>query len=244
MAKKENISLYNLALEKTMLDLYKNLESTDNKALLKDKYCLFYPMIGKDYYDKKELIVYGQYVNEWKPAVRLTKDKSQIETWVKKAYEYSIVSRGCALDWVNKYWIKQNIYRTFFWNIVYKLSMERYGRTENDWNHIITYSNLLKVAPLSNGNLPEEVFKAQISDSAHLFKEEISLLQPKNVLLITGLHNWAEPVLKSAGIRFETHKEGYVEATAAYRGSRIIVAQKPFSANHREFLDEIKRSMV
>lgn len=245
MAKKEHISLYNLALEKTMLDLYKYLETAENKALLKEKYCLFYPMIGKDYYEKKELIIYGQYVNDWKPSIKLTKDKVQIETWVKKAYEYSIVSRGCALDWVNKYWIKQNLYRSFFWNIAYKLSMERYGRTEKDWNNIITYSNLLKIAPLKNGSLPDEVFKAQLSDSAHLFKEEISLLQPKNVLLITNLHNWAEPIFKTAGIRFETHKEeGYVEATAAYRGSRIIVAQKPFSANHREFLDEIKRNMV
>lgn len=245
MAKLAHISLYNLELEKTVLDLAKAMEQTGNKSLIQNKYCLFYPMIGKDYMEKKELLVYGQCVTDWKPTFNLTQNKKQIEAIVKKAHEYSIVSRGCPLDWVNKYWISQNLYRSFFWNITYKLVMERYGRTEKDWNHIITYSNLLKVSPLTDDTVPQEVFQAQLFNTAHLFKEELSILQPKNVLLITSLHNWAEPVLRTAGIKFETHKgEGYVEATSAYRGSRIIVAKKPFTADHRKFLDEVKRNMI
>ncbi len=244
MATTGHISLYNLGLEKALLDLAKTMELPDNKAYTKDKYCLFYPMLGKDYYDRRELIVYGQCVNDWKPDFKLTKDKKQIESLVKKAHEYSIVSRGCALDWVNKYWIKQNLYRSFFWNITYKLAMERYGRTEDDWNHIIAYSNLVKIAPMTDDTMPHEVFQAQLFNSAHLFKEELSILQPKNVVLITNLHNWAEPVLRASGIKFEVHSGEYVEATAGYRGTRIIVTKKPFAADHRKFLDEVKRNMV
>lgn len=244
MAKTGHISLYNLGLEKALLDLAKTMELPENKAFTKGKYSLFYPMLGKDYEEKKELIVYGQYVSDWQPTFRLTKDKKQIENLVKKAYEYSIVARGCALDWVNKYWVKQELYRSFFWNITYKLVVERYGRTEDDWNHIIAYSNLVKIAPLGDDAFPHEVFQAQLFNSAHLFKEELSILQPKNVLLITNLHNWAEPVLRTAGIRFEKESSEFVEATAAYRGTNIIVAKKPFTADHRKFLDEVKRNMV
>ncbi len=244
MAKIEHISLYNLELEKTVLDITKYLQGTENKALAQQKYCLFYPMIGKEYNEKKDLIVYGQYAADWKPSFKLTKDKKQIEALVKKAYEYSIVSRGCPLDWVNKYWIKQNIYRSFFWNITYKLVMERYGRTEKDWNHIITYSNLMKVAPMGDENFTSELFQGQLYNAGHLFKEELSILQPRNVLLVTGLQNWAEPVLRAAGIKFTPHKGDFVEATTAYRGSHIIVAKKPFTADHRKFLDEVKREMV
>lgn len=244
MAKQEKISLYNLGMEKTLQDLYKSLYNEDDKSLLNERCCLFYPMIGKEFYEKKALIVYGQYVNDWKPAFKLTKDKKQIENIVKKALDYSTVSRGCALDWVNRYWVSQELYRSFFWNITNKLSVERYGRNDKDWNHILAYSNLFKIAPQKGNTLPEEMFKAQLTNTAHLFKEEMSLLQPKNVVLITNLQNWAEPVMKAAGIRFETHKEGYVQATGAYRGSRIIVTQKPFTASHREFLDDIKREMV
>lgn len=244
MAKKESISVYNLELEKNLTDLQKYLQQADNKSLMQNKYCMFYPMIGKDYEEKRELLIYGQYVNNWKPTFKLTKDKTQAEAIVKKAYEQSLASKGCPLDWVNKNWIKKNIYRSFFWNITYKLVMERYGRSETDWNHIITYSNLLKIAPATDNEMPEEVFKAQLPHSAHLFKEELSILQPKNVVLITNLHNWAEPVLKTAGIRFKTEDEEYVQATAAYRGSNIIVTKRPFNASHREFLDAIKRNMV
>lgn len=243
MAKIAHISVYNLSLEKAVIDLAKSLEQADNKQLAKLKYNLFYPMIGKEYDEKKELIVYGQAETDWKPAFKLPKDKKQIEAIVKKAHEYSTVSRGCALDWVNKYWIKQNLYRSFFWNITYKLVMERYGRTDKDWNHIISYSNLLKIAPF-NEDITPEMFQGQLHNSAHLFKEELSILQPKNVVLITGLKNWAEPVLRAAGIKFQTHDNDVIQATSAYRGSHIIVTKKPFTADHRKFLDEIKRNMI
>lgn len=216
----------------------------DDKTTANDRYCLFYPMVGKDYNEKKELLMYGQYVDDWKPTFKLTKDKKLAEGIVKKAFDYSTVSRGCALDWVNKYWIKQSLFRSFFWNISCKLSMERYGRTNKDWNHIIAYSNLVKIHPVGDINNSHQILHAQQINAAHLFKEELSLLQPKNVILITGLQNWAEPVLRSAGIKFRKEDGQYVEATAAYRGSHIIVAKKPFAADHRKFLDELKRNMV
>lgn len=223
----------------------KTMQQPDNKQLASLRYCLFYPMIGKEFEEKRELIVYDQYVTDWKPTFKLTEKKKDIESIVKKAHEYSTTSRGCPLDWVNKYWIQQHLYRSFFWNITYKLVMERYGRTEKDWNHIITFSNLLKITPLNADNIPPAVFQAQLFNAAHLFKEELSILQPKNVVLITSLHNWAEPVLRAAGIRFEVHNDNeFVQATSAYRGSRIIVAKKPFTADHRKYLDEIKRNMV
>lgn len=225
--------------------MVKSIEQEELVQYKKLKYCLFYPMIGKDYTERRELMVYGQYVDDWTPTFKISKDRKQIETLVKKAYEYSITKRGCPLDWVNRNWIKQHLYRSFFWNITYKLVMERYGRTEHDWNNIIGYSNLVKIAPKTDDSYPPELYKSQLYNSGHLFKEELSILQPKNVLLITGLKDWAEPVFKAGGIKFTKHPEyEFVEATTAYRGSNIIVAKKPFTADHRRYLDEIKRNMV
>lgn len=244
MAKIEKISLYNLSLEKTLLDLARFLETEEETELLKERYSMFYPMIGKEYEEKRELIVYGELANDWKSVFKLTKNKTQIEVIVKRAHEQSVVSRGCALDWVNKYWIKHSLYRSFFWNIAQKLSIERYGRNDTDWNHIIAYSNLLKIIPINTDKLPEAIFKAQLANAAHLFKEELSLLQPKNVLLMTNFKNRAEPILKRAGIKLTMHDGEYIKATTAYRGSRIIISEKPFAGNHRNFLDEVKREMV
>lgn len=222
----------------------KTMQQAENKQLAKARYSLFYPMVGKDYEEKRELIVYDQYAPDWKPTFKLTDKKKEIEVIVKKAHEYATVSRGCPLDWVNKYWIPQQLYRSFFWNVTYKLLMERYGRSDKDWNHIMAYSTLYKACPMME-DIPQEAFQAQLFNSAHLFKEELSILQPKNVVMITNLHNWAEPVLRAAGIKFEAHKgDGFVQATSAYRGSRIIVTKKPFTADHRKFLDEVKRNMM
>ena len=243
MAKTESISLYNLNMEKALLDLVKVLDADDQADMLKQRYCMFYPMIGKDYDEKKELMVYGQSVDDWKPIFKLTKNKEQVETIVKKAYDFSIVSRGCALDWVNRYWIKQSLYRSFFWNIVQKLSIEYYGKSEKDWNNIVAYSNLIKIAPYKQ-DTPKAVLTAQINNSAHLFKEEISLLQPRNVLIVADFNSCSKEVLKAAGIKFSLKDNEYIKATTAYRGSRIIISEKAFARNHRKFLDEVKREMV
>lgn len=231
-------------MEKLVLDFSKTAIQKPDLELIKKKYCLFYPMIGKDYNERKALMVYGQYVNEWQPTFKTTANKANIETVVKKAFDYSTVKKGCSLQWVNNQWIKQNLFRVLLWNITYKLAMEQYGRTEDDWNNIIAYSNLYKIAPSELMSPTAEELAAQTHDCANLFKEELSILQPKNVLIITNLKDWAAPILKNAGIKFTTRSAEYVQATAAYRGSQLIITDKPFAANHQRFINEVKQFMV
>lgn len=244
MAQKENISLYNLRMEKTLLDYYKYLADNDPQGLKNNKYSLFYPMIGKNYYDKRQLMVYSQYAQDWKPSFKVTNNKAQIETIVKKSLAYANPQKTCALDWVNKQWVKHGLFRSFLWNITYKLTMEHYGRTEDDWNNIVAWSNIMKISPSTPTTPTEKDFLPQLTNCAHLFKEELSLLQPKNVVLITNLDNWAAPLLKTAGIKYHEEKTGYVQATAAYRGSQLIITERPFAGNHLRFIEEVRSHMV
>lgn len=244
MAQKEKISLYNLSLEKTLLDHHKYLSSNHPDKLRTNKYSLFYPMIGKDYYEKRLLMVYSQYAQDCKPSFKLTNNKAAIETIIKKSHTYSTPPKVCPLDWVNKNWIKHGLFRSFLWNITYKIAMEKYGRSEDNWNNVIAWSNLMKVSPCTPNAITPEDFTPQLSNCAHLFKEELSLLQPKNVLLITNLDKWAGPLLKTAGIKYQEVKTGYVQATAAYRGSQLIITEKPFAGNHLRFIEEVCSHMV
>lgn len=244
MAQKEKISLYNLSLEKTVLDLHKYLSANDMASIKAKKYSLFYPMIGKDYYEQKQLMVYSQYAQDWTPTFKMTNNKAQIETLVKKSFAYATPTKVCPLDWVNKQWIKQGLFRSFLWNITYKLAMEQYGRTDEDWNQIVAWSNIMKITPSTPATISDQDFIPQLSNSAHLFKEELSLLQPKNVILITNLDKWAAPLLKQAGIRYTEVKDSYVQATAAYRGSRLIITERPFAGNHLKFIDDVRAHML
>ncbi len=240
MAKKGTISFYNLNLEKAVMDFSKQLMEEPDKN--RSSYSLFYPMIGKDYEQGKQLMVYSQYATNWKPVFKPTVDKNRVTQLVKKSLDLS-QSKGCPLDWVNKQWLKQNLFRDFFWNVTYKMAIQRYGRTEDNWNNIVAWSTLYKIAPQDRAiNNTEQL--AQRSNCAFLFKEELSILQPKNALLITSLDNWAEPILKSGGIKYKLEKGEYIQATAAYRGTQIIIARKPFAGNHIKFIDEAEQYMV
>ena len=48
---------------KKTFDVYLNKIKTSK--LKDDKYCLFFPMIGKDYSKRKEILIIGRAVNNW-----------------------------------------------------------------------------------------------------------------------------------------------------------------------------------
>ncbi len=210
---------------------------------------LFYPSIGKDFAQDRNLLVVGQATNGWEPHFTIGNEVTHdIGKLVNDAISYSKEEGDkCSLEWINEKWTDQNysLYRSFFWNITYKLVKAFYGRTDKDWNNVIAWSNLMKIAPKEGGNPDGTLIRAQRRMAAELFKKEIEDLRPKNVLLLTNFQKWAKPIFDYSFLEYETKGSGFVEATADLNGSRIIVTKRGYlSITHEQAVEEISQYLI
>ncbi len=62
-----------------------------------------------------------------------------------------------------------------------------YNRTDENWNNIIAWRNLMKIAPADGGNPDADERQAQQQYAAKLFIKELDDLKPRNVLIMTNL---------------------------------------------------------
>ncbi len=210
------------------------------------EYTAFYPIIGKEYAQGKHLLVVGQAVNEWLPSgFTGGDDEKKLDEHIKLAIKESQAEgEECALNWVNTNWTKSGLFRSFFWNVTYKLVKQKYGKTDENWNKVIAWSNLMKIAPYTGGNPDAEEIKAQ-EYAAELFIEELNFLQPQNVILFTNLETWAKPIFEKARINYEELSSGFIQATAAYGNSKIIVTKRTrVGMKHQQCIDELIKEMV
>lgn len=210
------------------------------------EYTAFYPMIGKEYNQGKNLLVVGQAVNEWLPSgFTIGDDEKTLDAHIKLAMEESQAEgEECALNWVNTNWTTSGLFRSFFWNVTYKLVKQKYGKTDKDWNEVIAWSNLMKIAPQNGWNPDGEEIKAQ-EYAAALFVEELNCLQPQNVILFTNLETWAKPIFEKAHINYEERSSDFILATATYGNSKIIVTKRTkMGLNHQHCIDELMQEMV
>lgn len=210
---------------------------------------LFYPSIGKDFTQNRELLIIGQATNGWQPHFTIGNEVTHdIGKLVDDAIRYSKEEGDkCSLEWINEEWTNQDysLYRSFFWNITYKLVKTFYGRNDKDWNNIIAWSNLMKIAPKEGGNPDATLIRAQRGMAAALFKKEIEDLRPKNVLLLTNLQKWAKPILDYNFLEYKTYESGFIEATANLNGSKIIVTKRGYvDVTHEQAIAEISKYMV
>jgi hypothetical protein len=60
-----------------------------------------------------------------------------------------------------------------------------YNRTDVNWNNIIAWSNLMKIAPADGGNPDADETETQQQYAAKLFIKELDDLKPRNVLIMT-----------------------------------------------------------
>jgi hypothetical protein len=234
---------YNAICNELVTDFTTRVVALSDDVLLNKKYSLFYPIIGKEYYISRDLLVIGQATNGWHNAWTTKKIASiKIDSIIKEAINYSQPEKDdCPLNWVNTNWSKSGLYRSFFWNVIYKLIISQYKRTDGNWNEIMVWSNLIKIAPHDFGN-PDIIEKEiQFKIASQLFEREIIDLQPKNVILFTNFKGWAEPVFDFLNIKFEKPNSDKVEAQALYYDSNIIVVKRPYLANHMNYVNEIQK---
>ncbi|MBK7035873.1 MAG: hypothetical protein IPI31_13900 [Bacteroidetes bacterium] len=227
---------------KTFLDYIKALSETKLNNI---KYCLFYPMLGKDYFDKREILIIGRAVNLWGEKEKHWDSLSANEDIVKNAIDFSLPYYGdtCAINWVNKDWDNDESHVRYspFWQVIYKLIMQQYGCNDANWSYKMAWSNLYKIAPSAGGNPNRKLeWQSQLENCKKLFELEISELQPKNVIMITGLDGWAKDFVAE----YTEVKETYVKAIAKIGNSNIIITSRPERKPQQVFIDEIAKYLV
>jgi hypothetical protein len=236
---------YNGLFIETLQSFAKNILATKDNDLIEKQFCLFYPTLGKNYLDKRELLVIGQATRGWSPEFIVNDVKTNYTKLVAESIDFSTGEEGrCPLEWVNEKWKEYKLSHSFFWNVTFKLVKAHYNRTDGNWNNIIAWSNLMKIAP-TYGNPNSREMEAQVDNAANLFKQELDDLKPKNVLIITNLITWARPILEKAKIEFQQVDAEYAEAIGKYNGTNIIVTKRPYiGGRHRPFVDEIASLLV
>jgi len=236
---------YNGLFRETLQNFAKNILATKDNDLIEKRFCLFYPTIGKNYLDKRELLVIGQATRGWSPEFFVNDVQTDYVKLVSKSIDWSSEIEGkCPLEWVNEKWKELKFSHSFFWNVTYKLVKAHYNKTDENWNNIIAWSNLMKIAPVS-GNPNSWEMEAQVDNAANLFKQELDDLKPKNVLIITNLKTWARPILEKSKIEFQQVDREYAEAIGNYNRTKIIVTKRPYiGGRHQPFVDEITSLLV
>lgn len=237
---------YNLLFNETLRNFARQIIATENDKLKGKQFSLFYPLLGKSYLEKRELLIVGQATNGWVPKWFVQEVQENSDKIIADSIGNSIEEGGkCPLEWVNEKWIEYNLTHSFFWNVTYKLVKSHYNMTDGNWNNMIAWSNLMKIAPADRGNPSSMEIEAQMDDAANLFKQEIIDLEPKNVLVITNLKTWAKPILEKAKIQFQQVDGQYAEAIGYYNKSKIIVTKRPFmGGKHQLFVDEMSKLLT
>lgn len=236
---------YNGLFIGTLQNFAKNILATKDNDLIEKQFCLFYPTLGKNYLDKRELLVIGQATRGWSPEFRVHDVKTNYNKLVAESIDFSSGEEGrCPLEWVNEKWEECNFSNSFFWNVTYKLVKAHYSKTDENRNNSIAWSNLMKIAP-TYGNPNSWEMEAQVDNAANLFKQELDDLKPKNVLIITNLKTWARPILEKAKIEFHQVNGEYAEAIGNYNRTKIIVTKRLYiGGRHQPFVDEISSLLV
>src|SRR5438128_2361872 len=144
---------YKELFSESLKSFAKNILATEVDWLIEKQFSLFYPSLGKNYSDKCELLVFGQATNGWTPKWFVHEVQKKSDKLVSESINYSSEDEGkCPLEWVNedKYW-NSKLSHSFFWNVTYKLVKAHYNKTDENWNNIIAWSNLMKIAPADRG---------------------------------------------------------------------------------------------
>ncbi len=244
-----------------------------NKAAQKadENYCCFYPSFGIDG-KSCEFIIYGQAIKGWQPQFKTT-DNIDDDAFLKTSIQYSNSfysdkekGNHSPLNWVNVRW-SPNIYkqlkgneqefysdkyfgtyyafRSFFWNVTYKLIARYYGLHENDhtWVKKIIWSNLYKIAPAERTNPSDEECKWQQEKSIELVEKEIEEINPRYCIVLTN-DDWWRPFREKLGTKriaaFEDNE--YIESYEQYPKiqTKVIVTKRPYvGGKSNDCVDEI-----
>lgn len=244
----------------------RNIIEFNRKANIDRKYAVFYPSLGAPKKDTPDFLIYGQAVNGWEPVFNVSEDIQQqklLKIAIENSNDYYIEKDHSPLDWVNVYWSKGNYskyitsqserefyppkdystYRSFFWNVTYKLICRYYELDENswEWSKKMVWSNLYKIAPEENRNPSDEECFWQEKLSIELVRKEIEEINPKFCIVLTN-NSWWQPFrerLKTNVLTVSKEANSIIQSYEKYKNTKIIVTTRPFIGNSNNHANQI-----
>jgi hypothetical protein len=235
---------------------------TLDAGILEGDYVDFYPSLGSNSLQEIEFLVLGQAVNGWRSGFRLDEkiDQAKVSSSIESSNRFLSSKGHSPLDWVNVQWSNRiynetcideettlfydsdyRAYRSFFWNVTYKLISDYYGIPQSswEWSKKLVWSNLYKIAP--DGSNPNDEQRAfQRPTAAELIRKEIEELNPKFCIVITNL-SWWEPfrdLLKTTAISRDDLPPN-IESLEKYRDTVVVVTTRPRFGNSQSHVNQI-----
>jgi len=225
-------------------------------------YVDFYPSLGIKNSETTEFLVCGQAVNGWSSGFGLYEKIDQIKLLnsIKSSNKYLSEKNHTPIDWVNFQWsnsiyndhCKEEIirnfydgtyraYRSFFWNVTYKLICDYYNidRRSFNWSKKLVWSNLYKIAPEdANPNWFERELQQPLS--SELLKKEIEELNPRFCVVLTNLDWWLpfRERIQTKIIEYDNSLDEIV-SLEYYFNTKIIVTNRPKVAKSDKFVEQI-----
>lgn len=245
-------------MKEKYIELYKSCQSLPEY----ERKAQFVAMKGK-YYDDSTIkfLVIGRAPYDWKmenthsaEAFGEEAENKFYQTdrwnWVKKIGESLYNSDGTYCLSNKAFWS----YAKCIWERIVKENEESKSYTRCPiWLENIAWSNLYKIAPdprdpisNGNGNPSPKSQKVQGEICCNILKEEIQVLKPTHILLITGV-DWAEKFIscfdhkeiKSKGKNINRGKnknEIYVEGTARIGDAKVVIMCRPEYRNQQKYV--------
>ncbi len=176
-----------LRLKEKIFPIYKDLLEKGNFS---EDDCIFAAQWGKNYppENNPRLLFVGKSVNGW------IKINANIDSLFDKNNNNRIFDRSDQIEWVHNSWGNKDGYntkRSAFWRLIVKVAETFYS---DDWYKKIAWSNLYKIAPKSGGNPSDKFQSLQREDCVKLLKEEIKVLAPEYVIMLTS--GWEAPFIE------------------------------------------------
>ena len=235
-----------------------------DQGLKKTWFVDFYPSFGITSGERCDLLFYGQALNGWSEGFDVDKKihSRKIEQSIIASNRYFKKNNHTPLDWVNVRWTnsifdsitkdpdakefysngtRYRTFRSFFWNVVYKLTSDFHGfnRESWDWSKKVVWSNLYKIA--EDGKNPTPFQKeTQIHFTAELIKREIEELNPKYCIVLSNYHWWDafHHYLKTKSESFNRSLSS-IEGVERFKETKIIITSRPRLGNSNNHVSQI-----
>lgn len=252
---------YNKLFKENLILFQKNiLKENPNNA----RFNVFYPSFGIKANKFSDFLIIGQVVNGWRTGFDLTEkiNENKIKESIMDSNCYLSEMGHNPIDWVNVCWsnsiysehtkdkkskdfyaelYKYRAYRSFFWNVTFKLISDYYplDRESWKWSKKIVWSNLYKIAK-KNKNPNDYECQMQQPTAFELIKTEIEEINPKYCIVITN-GKWWEPFqsyLKTKSID-NKNLPSEIVFVEKYKKTIIIVTTRPPLGNGETHVKQI-----
>jgi hypothetical protein len=215
----------------------------------------FSALVGSQY-EKSDsrLLVFGRAVDGWRNCWQSNSPIEESLTNIFKIPEDDKIAE-CEMNWIlrsRKVWssskngskIGYNYKSSAFWCGTREVLKALEGKsvlTESDWPSRLAWSNIYKVSPSKSGNPQDKLRSIQIPHCIQILQAEISLLEPKNILFITG--GWGIKILESIGIKPKNSTDKIVQfadnVKFNYGSVKVVVTIRPERQKRSLWVNEV-----